>query len=121
MKVGEMIKTVQAASDFSDSESRDALEMMVESIAVHLPEKERRDFAAQLPEELRDLALSVMATPENSRMDIVKQFMFIEHISRSRAVRQVTCAWRALKRTIHITKLEHFKLYLPTTSLSLLR
>ena len=120
VKLYDMVRTVQTASNFTDSESLDALEMMVESIAVHLPERDRLEFAAQLPEELHDLALSVMATPENSRMDILKQFMLIEHISRARARRQIAGAWKALKRTIDITKLEHFKSYLPRTSVSLL-
>jgi uncharacterized protein (DUF2267 family) len=120
MKFHDMIQTVQSASDFSDTESKDALEMMVESLAVHLPERERREFAEQLPEELRDIALSVMATEENSRMDILKQFMLIEHISRARAKRQITCAWRALKRAVDITKLERIKVHIPRTSLALL-
>lgn len=121
MKFYDMVKTVQVASNLSDSESRDALEMMVESLAVHLPERERREFAEQLPEELRDIALSVMATEENSRMDILKQFMLIEHIPRARARRQITSAWRALKRGVDITKLERLKAFLPRTSLTLLR
>lgn len=120
MKFRDMIQTVQAASDFSDTESKDALEMMVESLAVHLPERERREFAEQLPEELRDIALSVMATEENSHMDLLKQFMSIEHISRARATRQITCAWRALKRAVDITKLERIKVHIPRTSLALL-
>lgn len=119
-KFYDMVRTVQTASNFSDSESRDALEMLVESIAVHLPERDRREFAEQLPEELRDLALSVMATPENSRMDLLKQFMQIEHISSGRARRQIACSWKALKRAVDITKLERFKTYLPRTSLPLL-
>lgn len=120
MGFNDMISTVRLASNLSDTESRDALEMMVESLAVHLPERERREFAEQLPEELRDIALSVMATEENSRMDIVKQFMLIEHISRGRAKRQIISAWRALKRTIDITKLEHIKHFVPRSNLTLL-
>lgn len=119
-KFYDMVKTVQTASNFSNGESRDALEMMVESIAVHLPERERREFAAQLPPELQDIALSVMATPENSRMDLLKQFMQIEHISRGRARRHIVYAWKALKRTVDITKLERFKTYMPRTSMALL-
>lgn len=119
-KFYDMVKTVQTASNFSDDESRDALEMMVESIAVHLPERERLEFAEQLPVELHDLALSVLATPENSRMDLLKQFMLIEHIPRSRARRQIACAWKALKRTVDITKLQRFKAFMPRTSMALL-
>lgn len=121
MKFDDMVNTVRVASNLSSAESRDALEMMVESLAVHLPERERLEFAKQLPEELRDIALSVMATEENSHMDILKQFMLIEHISQARARRQIMSAWRALRRAVDITKLERIKMYLPRTSLTLLR
>jgi uncharacterized protein (DUF2267 family) len=49
MKYRELIKKVQNYSGFSDTESKEALEMMVESLAVHLNEGERKDFASQLP------------------------------------------------------------------------
>lgn len=121
MKFSDMVSAVQRVSNFSSTESKDALEMMVESLAVHLPERERLEFAKQLPDELRDIALSVMATEENSRMDILKQFMLIEHISQARARRQIMSAWRALRGGVDITKLERIKMYLPRTSLILLR
>src|SRR3989337_3881626 len=96
----ELIKKVQHYSGFSDAESKDALEMMVESLAVHLTEGERKDFASQLPQELKDIALSVRATEENSREDMLKQFMEIQHIEESRANKQILCPWRPLQEAI---------------------
>jgi uncharacterized protein (DUF2267 family) len=64
MSYKDLIKKVQEYSGFSDSESKDALQLMVESLSVHLTEHERREFAGQLPDELRDIALSVWATEE---------------------------------------------------------
>jgi uncharacterized protein (DUF2267 family) len=120
MKYRELIKKVQDYSGFSDSESKDALEMMVESLAVHLTEGERKDFASQLPQELQDLALSVYATRENSREDLVEQFMQIEHIDEGRAKKQVFAAWRALKDAITPGEIEHIRAQLPNNTVAFL-
>jgi hypothetical protein len=85
MKYRELIKKVQDYSGFSDAESQEALEMMVESLAVHLTEGERKDFASQLPQKLKDMALSVYPSKENSKEDLVEQFMEYEHIDENRA------------------------------------
>jgi nucleoid DNA-binding protein len=45
MSFRELIKKVQLASGFSDSESQEALELMVESLAERLNDGERKDFA----------------------------------------------------------------------------
>jgi uncharacterized protein (DUF2267 family) len=100
MGLRELIKRVQDYSGFSDSESKDALEMMVESLAVHLTEDEREDFASQLPTELQDIALSVYATETNSKQDMVEQFMEFQQIDESRAKKQILAAWEALKDAI---------------------
>lgn len=121
MNVKSMIEHIKQQAGMTESEARDALEMMVESLAVHLPERERAEFASGLPEQLQDIALSVMATEENSRMDMVRQFMQMEHISRARARRQIVAAWHALKRAVDITKLERVKLFLPRQSVAYLR
>lgn len=96
----ELIKKVQLSSGFSDVESKDALEMMVESLAVRLNDGERKDFASQLPQELHDIALSVLPTEENAKQDIIQQFMQNEHIEESRAIKQVRAAWSAIKSAI---------------------
>lgn len=116
----ELIKKVQNYSGFSDSESQDALQMMVESLAVHLTEGERQDFASQLPSELQDIALSVNATKENSRQDIVEQFMEEERIDESRAKKQIHAAWKALKEAISPGEINHIRAQLPNSMVAFL-
>jgi uncharacterized protein (DUF2267 family) len=116
----ELIKKVQMESGFSDSESKDALEMMVESLAVHLGEGERKDFASQLPQELQDIALSVMPTAETANQDIVEQFMETEAIEEGRAKKQIMAAWAALKTAISDGEIRHLKSQLPNNMTAML-
>lgn len=120
MNFREMIKNVQLASGFSDAESKDALEMLIESLAVHLNEGERKDFASQLPQELKDIALSVQATEENSKTDILKQFMEVEHISEDHAKKQLLSAWRVLKNALSLGQIEHIRAQLPDKTVAFL-
>ncbi len=116
----EMIKKVQLYSGFSDEESKDALELMVESLAVHLTEGERKDFASQLPQELKDMALSVNATEENSREDILQQFMEIEDIDEGRAKKQILSAWKTLKAALSEGEINHIRAQLPNATVAFL-
>jgi len=120
MKYRELIKKVQTYSGFSDSESKDALDLMVESLAVHLTEGERKDFASQLPEELQDLALSVRATEANSKEDILKQFMQIQDIPENRAKKQILAAWQAIKDAISKGEIDHIRAQLPNRTVAFL-
>jgi len=120
MKYRELIKKVQNYSGFSDDESEDALQMMVESLAVHLNEGERKDFASQLPERLQDLALSVFANERNSHEDIVEQFMENERIDESRAKKQIFAAWQALKDGLSKGEVEHIRAQLPNRTVAFL-
>lgn len=109
----EMIKKVQLYSGFSDAESKDALECMVESLAVHLTEGERKDFASQLPQELKDIALTVQATEENSKQDIIEQFMQNQHLDLPHAKKQVMTAWKVLKDAISPGEIDDIRAQLP--------
>jgi uncharacterized protein (DUF2267 family) len=120
MQYRQLIKRVQEYSGFSDMESRDALELMVESLAVHLNEAERKYFASQLPEELHDIALSVYATEENSNEDILQQFMELEDIDEAQAHKQIKAAWQALKDALSGGQINHIKAQLPTSALHML-
>lgn len=120
MKFRELIKKVQLYSGFSDSESKDAIEMLVESLSVRLNEGERKDFASQLPQELKVMALSVHATKENSRQDLVEQFMEVQHIPEARAKKQILTAWRALKEAISPGEIEDIRAQLPNTTVKFL-
>lgn len=120
MKYRELVKKVQVNSGFSDEESRDALQLMVESLAVRLNEGERKDFASQLPEELQDIALSVRPTDKNMRQDLLDQFMNLQNISRGHAKKQILSAWEVLKNAISGGEVRHIKSQLPRQTAALL-
>jgi uncharacterized protein (DUF2267 family) len=121
MKYRELIKKVQKYSGFSDSESKDALDTMVETLAVRLNEGERKDFASQLPQELQAMALTVYATEENTKHDFLEQFMELEHIDEPRAKKQISATWKALNEAISGGEVEHIKAQLPNNMVRLLR
>lgn len=116
----ELIKKVQIYSGFSDSESKDALEALVESLAVHLNEGERKDFASQLPQELQNIALAVLATEENSQQDILQQFMQNMHVPHDQAKKQLLSAWQALKEAVSQGQIEHIRAQLPNSTVAML-
>ncbi|MBX4191083.1 DUF2267 domain-containing protein [Candidatus Saccharibacteria bacterium] len=116
----QLIKKVQLYSGFSDAESKDALDHMVETLAVHLTEGERKDFASQLPTELQDIALSVEATEQNSKEDILHEFMDSERIDEGRAKKQIYSAWRALKDAITPGEINHIRAQLPNQTVAFL-
>ncbi len=96
----ELVSEVQSYSGFTSQQSIDGLEIMVETIAVRLEESVRRAFAAQLPEPLSDIALTVLPSEENSRGDLVGQFMAYENLGEKKAKKQMQAAWRALRVVI---------------------
>lgn len=120
MRYRQLIKKVQAYSGFSDSESKDALQLMVESLAVRLSEMERRDFAAELPDELHDIALSVYSSRENSDGEILEQFMELEKIDKNHAKKQIQAAWRAIKDVVSGKEIERIRTQLSKQTIALL-
>lgn len=120
MKYRELIKTVQHYSGFSDSESKDALDGAVAAIAVHLTEGERKDFAAQLPTELQDLALAVYPTEETATEDLLEQFTEMQEVDEPRAKMQFISAWQALKDTMSIGLIDHIRAQFPQRNSNML-
>lgn len=120
MKYREMIKKVQLYSGFSDSESKDALDCTVEIIAAHLTEGERKDFASQLPEELKSRALSIYATKEIVKEDILEQVSRLQNIAIDHAKKQLLSSWRALKDAISEGEIRHIRAQLPKRATALL-
>lgn len=120
MKYRELIKRVQDYSGFSDSESKEALQLMVESLAVRLTEGERKDFASQLPTELQDMALAVRSTSENRDTDMLRQFMELQDIDEGHAKKQIRAAWGALKDAISRGEIEDIKAQLSNRTVDLL-
>jgi uncharacterized protein (DUF2267 family) len=109
----ELIKQVQHDSGFSDAESKEALDLMVESIAERLNDGERQDFASQLPTELQDIALSVEPVDDENRKDIIREFMEKENIEADHAKKQVLTTWKVLKSLISDGEIRHIKSQLP--------
>ncbi len=116
----EIIKKVQLYSGFSDAESKDALDCMVETLAVHLNDGERKVFANQLPQELQGMALAVMPTDGNAKKNILQQFIENQHVEESRAKKQILAAWQALKEAISGGEIEHIRAQLPSDTVVLL-
>lgn len=120
MTFREMVKKMQHYSGFSDKESEESLQLMTESLAVHLTEGERKDFASQLPQELQAIALSVMPTKETSKQDILQQFMSLQDIDEPRAKKQILCAWKTLKDAITPGEIEDIRAQLPNATVAFL-
>lgn len=120
MRYRELIKRVQDYSGISDQESRDALEVMVEMLAVRLADRERRDFASQLPEQLQDIALTVWPTEDNYRQSIIEQAMELQDIDESSAKRRLRAAWHALCDAISSGEVEDIESQLPNDVVAML-
>ncbi len=116
----ELIKKVQVYSGFSDLESKDALDCLVETLAVRLDDNGRKSFATHLPQELQDMALAVYPCYENANVDILSQFMQLQNVNSERAKRQILSAWQALKDTVSRSEIDHLRSELPKLN-SLLR
>jgi uncharacterized protein (DUF2267 family) len=120
MKYREIIKKVQTYSGLDDQESEDALQTMVEVLAVHLPEGGRKDFAAELPEELEDIALSVWPTEVTAREDIIEQMADLQDIDQNHATTMIKAVWQALKDAISPTGIKDIRDQLPRIAKTLL-
>jgi uncharacterized protein (DUF2267 family) len=115
-----MIKRVQRYSGFSDSESKDALDCTVETLAVHLTEGERKHFASQLPSELKDRALSVFATRITAKEDILEQVARLQNVTIDHAKNQLLSSWHAIKDAISDGEIQDVRAQLPKNTKSLL-
>ncbi|MDB5164267.1 MAG: hypoxic response protein 1 [Candidatus Saccharibacteria bacterium] len=113
MKYRELIKKIQDYSGFSDNESEDALDLVVETIATRLAPGQRKDFASQLPEELEDIAMRPTIAQQFSADDMLEELCELEDIDRGRAKKQVMAVWRALKDAISPRKIENIRSQLP--------
>lgn len=116
----ELIKRVQHHSGFSDSESKDALELMVGGLAERLNEDEREDFASQLPPELQDVALAAPPAEQTSGQDLLQEFMEAQDIEEGHAKKQIMAAWTALKEAISPGEIDDIKAQLPKATAAFL-
>jgi uncharacterized protein (DUF2267 family) len=114
MTYRELIKRVQHYSGLSDSESQDALVLFVKNLAARLTAGERKDFASQLPAELKVVALTDEVSHVKTTESFIQQFCMEENIDEKRAKKQVMSAWRAIKDTVSEGEIKDIKAQLPT-------
>jgi len=95
MTYRELIRRVKEAAHVNDDSSQDALELVVENVAVHLSDHTRREFAAALPSELQSAA-QMVPTISHLDEDIVEQLMDLEDVDESGALARIKAAWQAL-------------------------
>lgn len=95
MKYHSLIKKIRHRAGARVDESQDALELVVENVAVNLTDHTRRGFAAKLPKELRTAATM---SPTASVVDdnIIEQYMDLEDVDERRARHYLRVAWHTL-------------------------
>jgi uncharacterized protein (DUF2267 family) len=113
MTYREMIKKVQHYSGFSDSESETALVLFVKNLAARLTPDERKDFASELPIDLKKVALTEEVSRVRTADDFIQQFCEEEEIDKNRAKKQVMSAWRVIKDAISKGQIEDIRAQLP--------
>jgi uncharacterized protein (DUF2267 family) len=120
MNFRELVKKVKQYSGLSDEESIDALELMVESLAVRLDESDRMYMASRLPEPLDAITLSVWPSEENNSVSILDQFMELLHVDENRAKQEIMSAWKALKDAVSPSAIKHIQSHLPSSASGIL-
>ncbi|HSX06667.1 MAG TPA: DUF2267 domain-containing protein [Candidatus Saccharimonadia bacterium] len=91
----DLIRRIKDAAGASYDSAQDALELVVEKVAVHLSDQTRREFAAGLPKELQSAARMV-PTVHHLDEDIVEQLMDLEDIDETGARARIKAAWQAV-------------------------
>ncbi|MGB4795690.1 MAG: DUF2267 domain-containing protein [Candidatus Saccharimonadales bacterium] len=119
MKYHALITKIKHIAGARDDESQDALELVVENVAVHLTDRTRRDFAAQLPDELQTAAMMV-PTASVADDDIIEQYMDIEDVDEHRARDYLRAAWQAICELFDREAVEDITSELPRTMVAVL-
>ncbi len=116
----ELVRKVQEYSGFSDAESQEALHLLVEILAVQLPERLRQRLASELPEELEEVVLYAASDDEQSSEEILEHRIDLQGIDKRYAVKQIKTAWAALEDTLTEDEIEDIKATLPADTTALL-
>ena len=119
MKYHSLIKKIKNLANAHDEVSQDALELVVENVAMHLTDHTRRGFAAKLPQELRSAAMMV-PTAGTVDDDIIEQFMDIDDVDEHRARDYLRAAWQALCELFDRESVEDITAELPRRMVAVL-
>ncbi len=118
-KYHSLIQKIKQRSHAPADESQDALELVVENIAIHLTDYTRRGFAAVLPRELRVAALMV-PTADSMDDDIIDRFMDIDNVNEQQAHHYIKAAWQVLSEFFDREAMEDIVAELPRRVLDVL-
>ena len=119
MKYHSLIRKIKSLSNARDDVSQDALELVVENVAMHLTDHTRRGFAAKLPQELRSAAM-MMPTASALDDDIIEQFMEIDDVDEPRARDYIRAAWQAICELFDRESVEDITAELPRRMVAVL-
>jgi uncharacterized protein (DUF2267 family) len=118
----ELVKKVADYSGFSDQESQQALERMVEALAERLTIEEATDFASQLPPELQEIVLSAQPLQDRkAKENLLQEFMDKHQIDEGHAKKQIFAAWKALRDQLSPGEIEDMKAQLPNAVVEFLK
>ncbi|TAH33403.1 DUF2267 domain-containing protein [Candidatus Saccharibacteria bacterium] len=119
MKYYDLIRRVKDSAGAEDEESQDALELVVENVAVHLTDPTRKEFAAALPSELQHAA-QMVPTASHLDEDIVSQLMDLEDVEEHEAKNYIRAAWQAIKDIFGDREVDEIKSELPHNMVAVL-
>ncbi len=119
MKYHDLIRRVKESAGAETDESQEALELVVENVAVHLTDPTRKEFAAALPSELQHAA-QMVPTASYVDDDIVSQLMDIEDVEEQEAKSYIRAAWQAVKDMFGDSEVDDIKAELPRNMVAVL-
>lgn len=119
MNYFELIRHITEAAHVDESESQDALELVVENVAAHLTDQTRREFAAALPDELQSAA-QMVPTAQHIDEDIIEQLMDIEDVDEVSARSRIKAAWQAVRDIFDTREVDDITSELPRQMVSVL-
>ncbi len=119
MSYHDLIRRIKEAAGAADDESQEALELVVENVAVHLTDPTRKEFAAALPDELQHAA-QMVPTASHLDEDIISQLMDIEDVEETEAKNYIRAAWQAIKDMFDGREVDDIKAELPHNMVAVL-
>ncbi len=118
MKYHSLIKKIHRIAGAREDESQDALELVVENVAVHLTDHTRRGFAAKLPRELQSAAM--MVPTAGATDDIIEQYMDLDDVDEHRARDYLRAAWQTICELFDRESVQDITAELPHTMVAVL-
>ncbi|MDQ3206102.1 MAG: DUF2267 domain-containing protein [Pseudomonadota bacterium] len=115
MQYRELVKKVQHYSGFSDQESEMALRIFVNTLGARLTPEERAHFAIQLPQDLKEEAMSSEESERFGADEFIRRVCNEAGVDESEAEKQILASWSATKEAVSPGEIRQIKAQLPRT------